>query len=49
MYQYQYILVLAAGQSKALVTITLTNAVRTIFDHLRNGKKLFVRRSQGYL
>ena len=34
---------------KALVTNTLTNAVRTIFDHLRNGQKSFVRRSQGYL
>ena len=28
------------GPFKALVTNTLTNVVRTIFDHLRNGKKI---------
>ena len=41
--------ILGTGLLKALVTNTLTNAIRTIFDHLRNGQKSFVRRSQGYL
>ena len=31
---------LSIWQSKALVTNTLTNIVRTIFDHLRNGRKI---------
>ena len=32
-------------QTKALVTNTLANAVRTIFDRCVNGQKSFVRRS----
>ena len=31
---------LSHWNSKALVTMTLTNVVRTIFYHLRNGQKI---------
>ena len=41
---YNRVIIFAPWQlkftAKALVTNTLTNVVRTIFDHLRNGKKI---------